>query len=293
MSNRIVFKETVFQPVNGYVLKESINPETNKVDGVIIEGDALDTTKPTRNKILYDYNSVMNSHKKLEGRPMLLNHDEAKLPVGHIEKVWMEGPILKYRGNIDPEETDLVRKIKRGDINNVSIQALVDEVSHEESIDGKQYTRAFPNDWAEISIVTIPGYADSTINMAEALKLSHIGKEKLVTASIEKKDEDFFENIIKKNKLKVHTKTREGGNINYVLDDGVEEEIKVEDEPVKDEIIKEEIKTEDEQKKEDISTINAGTLVGGPALTKTIRKDVEPTKKELEEILEVIKACQV
>lgn len=293
MSNRIVFKETVFQPVNGYVLKESINPETNKVDGVIIEGDALDTTKPTRNKILYDYNSVMNSHKKLEGRPMLLNHDEAKLPVGHIEKVWMEGPILKYRGNIDPEETDLVRKIKRGDINNVSIQALVDEVSHEESIDGKQYTRAFPNDWAEISIVTIPGYADSTINMAEALKLSHIGKEKLVTASIKKKDEDFFENIIKKNKLKVHTKTREGGNINYVLDDGVEEEIKVEDEPVKDEIIKEEIEKEDEQKKEDISTVNAGALVGGPALTKTIRKDVEPTKKELEEILEVIKACQV
>lgn len=166
---KISFKENIWFPVEEFKLTEKFDVNNNPV-GIIIEGNALDTETPTRNGILYDYNSVLNTFKMLEGKPMLINHDETKFPIGHVEKVWMEGKILKYRANLDPEEKDLIRKIKRGDIRNVSIQTMVEEVIQEENMNGQSYTRAFPNDWAELSIVTIPGYADSSINMLEKLK---------------------------------------------------------------------------------------------------------------------------
>lgn len=168
--DKIVFNETIWQPVNGFTLKEVIDPVTKKVEGVIIEGEALDCSLPTRNGVIYDQAATEATHKMLEGRPMLINHDEAILPIGHVESVWMKGPKMMYRSNLDPEEKDLIRKIKRGDISNVSIQTLVEEISPEEGMDGKTYTRAYPSDWAELSAVTIPGYANSSMKLAEAFK---------------------------------------------------------------------------------------------------------------------------
>jgi len=281
------FNENVWQPVYAYTFKEELG-ENGEVKGVKIEGIALDTSKPSRNGVLYDYNSVVKSHKVLEGKPMLLNHDDKRLPIGHVEKVWMEGPLMKYQADIDPEEKDLVRKIKRGDIHNVSIQTLVEEVSHEEDLNGKGYTRAYPNDWAELSVVTIPGFAETTVNMAEALKLENAFKEKLSSISIKKKDEEFFEKIIHKNKLKIHSKIREGTNINYMLDNGVEEPEVLDKTGDIQEVNSEPVK-------EDISTNNADALVGTD-MAKKIKPAVEPFKIEdfipMEEALDVVKLIE-
>lgn len=286
--NKILFRESVWQPVEEYSFKEEFDTE-GTIKGVKIEGVALDTSKPSRNGVLYDHNSVVNSCKILEGKPMLLNHDDKRLPIGHVEKVWMEGTLMKYKADLDPEEKDLVRKIKRKDIHNVSIQTLVEEVSHEEDlVTGKGYTRAFPNDWAELSIVTIPGFAETTIKMAEALKIENALTEKLSSVSVKKKDEEFFEKIIKKNKLKVHSKIREGTNISYTLDDGIEEPEIVEEQ-------KSEGPTIIEEKKEDVNTSNASALIG-TAMAKKIMPAVEPFGvkdfKPLEEALDVIKLIE-
>ena len=287
----MIFKERVWQPVESFTLKEEFDGEGTS-DGIIIEGIALDTSKPSRNGVLYDYNSVVRTHKILEGKPMLLNHDDKRLPIGHVEKVWMDGPLMKYRGNLDPEEKDLIRKIKRQDIHNVSIQTLVDDVTHEEDLTGKGYTRAMPNDWAELSVVTIPGFADTTVNMLEALQLENVKTENLSSVSVKKKDEEFFERIIKKNKLKVHSKIREGTNINYTLDDGIEEPELIT--PNGEDKVVNEIATETPVK-EDINTSNANALMG-TIMAKKIKPAVEPFNvkdfKPLEEALDIIKLIE-
>jgi len=278
----VVFRESVWQPVAKFRLKEVVNPVSKKIDGVIIEGEAIDTSQPTRNGVIYDYESCLATHKMLEGRPMLLNHDESRLPVGHVEKVWMEGPKMKYRANLDPEEKDLIRKIKRGDIQNVSIQTLVEEIAHEEDMNtGKPITRAYPSDWAELSIVTIPGYANSSMKLAEAWKWRKEAKPG------ELKIPDIVE-------------TSEGEGIVVML---LGDEVKVRLVTGKEKVFPISKVIKKERLNELLSTANASALAT-TALAKTIRSEPEPSDfikrdreqknwregfRPLEEALEVVK----
>lgn len=143
--------------------KVLINTESFKVQenestgGFMISGLALPFGKPSRNGATYNRESVIERHKFLEDKPMLYNHNPERYPVGHTAKIWCESDGMHYRGDVDPEETDLIRKCKRGDINKVSIQAIVRPTEGEEEGD------VWVQDFLELSIVPIPGFGDTNM----------------------------------------------------------------------------------------------------------------------------------
>lgn len=144
------------------VKKVLIHSEDFRVDeqrgkGVTISGMALPFGKTSRNGISYNTDSVRGIHETLKGKPILYNHDPATLPKGHTTEIWLDDDGMYYRGDIDPDEKDLIRKIKRGDINNVSIQAIVRP--SEDGEDGDVWVQEF----LELSIVSVPGFQEASL----------------------------------------------------------------------------------------------------------------------------------
>jgi len=131
--------------------------ENESTGGFMVSGLALPFGKESRNGAEYNKESVIERHKTLENRPILYNHDSGILPMGHTVKIWCESNGMYYRGDVDPAEKDLIRKCKRGDISNVSIQAVVRPTNEGEN--GNVYIQEF----LELSIVSIPGFGDANM----------------------------------------------------------------------------------------------------------------------------------
>ncbi len=193
------------KPVNvlceSYRIREQVNEKTGEVEAVFLEGTAITFGKPTRNRVSYTYESGMETHKTLVGKPFLDTHNDSSIrthpPFGHVE-LTQPGtnpkngmPALFYRVNIDPEETVFIRKAKRGDIPGVSIQVLVDNIVEREDEFG-EYIEASIREFLELSAVLIPGDGDTSMALAESFQQmkEKLYKEVSTIAPVDS-DEDF------------------------------------------------------------------------------------------------------
>ena len=170
------------QPVNvlceSYRVREQVG-EDGEVEAVFLEGVAITFGKPTRNRVSYTYESGIQKHKSLIGKPFLDTHNDTSIrthpPFGHVEKCEAGTnpknglPCLNYRVNIDPEEKVFIRKAKRGDIPGVSIQVLVDDVTEKEDGYGG-FIEANIREYLELSAVLIPGDGDTSMALAESFQ---------------------------------------------------------------------------------------------------------------------------
>ncbi|MDD3085463.1 MAG: hypothetical protein PHU32_06285, partial [Candidatus ainarchaeum sp.] len=174
---------TVLKNINGYLvskisLKEKKLSEAEK--RVIAQGLLLPKNKVSRNGVLYDWDSVKNTYEQIKGLKLMYNHETDGIdavPIGHATNVWLkeedddEGIAgVYYEADLDSEHPQ-TRKILRGDLDNVSLQVNAEQVVPEYK-DGKEYQRAYINDWLEFSVVPCAGMKDATIEarIAEAYK---------------------------------------------------------------------------------------------------------------------------
>lgn len=159
--------------------------------GYMVTGLALPFGKTSRNGINYNKQSIEASFNTLVNKPILFNHDSNALPKGHTTDVWLGEEGMYYRGDIDPEEKDLIWKMKRGDINNVSIQAIVSPT--EDGEDGDVDIQEF----LELSIVSIPGFQETTVAPEGFIRI-----EKLLTVAEPFGDYKDFDDCVSKNQGK-------------------------------------------------------------------------------------------
>ena len=154
---------------------EKFNTEQTN-NGFKITGLALPFNERSRNGFLYRTESIKNNYETLIGKPVLFNHEDDKV-LGHITNAYVDKDGLHYEMDIDPEETDIVRKVKRGDINKVSIQALYTNPTQSENgfdVDIQEFL--------ELSLVTLPGFADTTAKAGEKLRREFAQKSEFVQA---------------------------------------------------------------------------------------------------------------
>lgn len=186
---------------------EGFNIRTERIndsDSVFIEGIAMVCDTPSRNGVIYTSESVQKNFKTLIGKPMTFNHDENKV-VGHITDAYFENGKLYYKADLDPEE-QIVRKIKRGDINKVSIQVMT-----ENTVNYKEYVKTDVKEFLELSVVTIPGFEDTSIQLAEALKKEYDARYQNPDGTFKKMTEPDEPN---------GTPTKFGGCVRYQMANG-------------------------------------------------------------------------
>lgn len=153
--------------------------------GVKLTGFAIPFNTESRNGFLYLKESLLEAAPSMVGRPLLWNHDVDKV-IGHVEAFFEEQNGLGYRADIDPAEEYAVRKLKRGDVSNVSIRAQFNpEKSYVDEQSGAFH--AHVTEFHELSVVTIPGFADTTAKMVESWNLSKTSTGDTMTEQ-EKKD---------------------------------------------------------------------------------------------------------
>ena len=178
------------------------NPMKIVAQGLLMPKDHI-----SRNRVLYDWESVVKHHKSMIRKSFLYNHKnvEALKPIGHItdsevllsppaadskwEYAWNKTaeingkpmPGWYYEVDINPT-SEYADSILRGDIPNVSLQIMADESYEETGSDGSTYTRAFIGDTLEISGVPTGGFPQTTLEvvLAEAFKIQ---KESQTTAN--------------------------------------------------------------------------------------------------------------
>lgn len=191
IKNSVKLKEPIKILCESYTIRESLNEETGEVESVFLEGVAITFGKPTRNRVSYTYQSGVEKHKTLIGKPFLDTHHDESIreypPFGHViectpGKNAKNGmPCLNYRIDLDPEEKMFIRKAKRGDIPGVSIQVMVDEVTQKEDKFGG-FLEANIREYLELSAVLIPGDGDSSMKLAERFnKLQSFRREGVIT----------------------------------------------------------------------------------------------------------------
>lgn len=224
--------------IKGCIFGEEFNlfqHATNKED-FHVKGLLLPKDKVSRNGVLYDWESAKAKAQKFVGKTVNYNHiiDDDKPPVGGVEDITVkeddddEGIAgLYYDLKID-ENSEYADSIKKGFLNKVSLQVTADAQKEETNDDGETYTRAWIKDPLEVSIVKVPGFDETTMEVAiaEAFKSS---KKEWIIASKDKlsdlppevikrgysniKDaQDEAKALEKKNRGKLYYVQREGMN---------------------------------------------------------------------------------
>jgi hypothetical protein len=170
MSKEAMLLKEVWVPgESSFKFTEQIDPHSGE-GKFILQGLILPFDKISRNNVLYNRESIMQSHKQLVGRPVMYNHkvDDQLFPVGHFIDSNLKEDGWHYKADIDPEEKDLIRKLKRQDLRHVSIQVIGGKVVEKQDENGEFYTEAWISDVIEGSIVPAPGFLDTTAAFAEA-----------------------------------------------------------------------------------------------------------------------------
>lgn len=158
------------------------SPETK--EGVKIIGLALPSNKVSRNGFTYVTESISKASSTLAQKPVLFNHESTK-PIGHVVKSEMQFDGLHYEMNIHPEAVNpetgvrFAESVARGDIPTVSIQCMYDE--KKSFVDESGDTHAYIQEFLELSLVSIPGFADTTATVSESMKAQN---EKAKTGTI-------------------------------------------------------------------------------------------------------------
>ena len=170
----------------------------NKTKKVIIRGLMLPKDKISRNGVMYQWESIKAKHITLINKPVMYNHqiDNDMPPAGHytdsiclvsvpnMESKWyntwiettksngdVEVPGWYYEANLDPDNI-YTKSVMRGDLKHVSIQLFSDKAYEKEDYDNGRYTLAHVGNILEGSLVPIPGYEQTSIEvaLAEAFK---------------------------------------------------------------------------------------------------------------------------
>lgn len=188
-------------------LKEELNSNIVRVsaesfqfdkstEGASLSGVALPKGQTSRNNFYYIPESVSKAAKTMEGRPMLFNHDENRV-IGHVEKCKDSDEGLTYESDLDPAEEYAMRKLERGDLKNVSIQALIDP--DKSSVDEDGTVNAWVEEFLELSVVTIPGFADTTAMLSESMKakknISNNAKKETQVDKMSEEDKQKLEEL--------------------------------------------------------------------------------------------------
>lgn len=148
-----------------YVQTEQLHVQKAS-NGLSVKGEALPFEKVSRNGFRYIKESVENTFESLIGASMLFNHNQDR-SIGHVKNAYVQEGALFYEADLDPED-EVARKVARGDISKVSIQVSYDE--DKSYIDDEGTVHAWVKEFYELSAVTIPGFVDTSIQLAESLK---------------------------------------------------------------------------------------------------------------------------
>jgi len=139
---------------NSEDVEDEITQEQVNGASLNVKGMALPFEEVSRNGVQYSKKSVEEAADTLEGQPVLFNHNEDKPPVGHVESVRVEEDGLYYKIDLDNKD-ERTRKVERGDISSVSIQAFVERREGDTPIvDVKEFL--------ELSLVAVPGFKQTT-----------------------------------------------------------------------------------------------------------------------------------
>ncbi len=154
------------------IAAESFKVES-KDSGTTVVGLALPFNAVSRNGFMYSIESVQQSHQTLMHKPVLFNHNSEAV-IGHVKSVGISAEGMVYEMDINPNarnpQTGVAysEAVARGDIPFVSIQCMYDEERSHVTSEG--ITNAFISEFLELSLVTIPGFADTTASVVESFK---------------------------------------------------------------------------------------------------------------------------
>jgi len=208
---------------------ESYDPD--KKENIIIRGLMMPKDAISRNKVKYDWDSVVKHHKELINKSMMYNHliDTEMPPMGHytdsiileqapaVDSKWYsawkktadqnghEVGGWYYESSLNPDNI-YTKSILRGDLNNVSIQLMADEAYEQEDFDGVgRFTLAKVGNILEASAVPVPGFEQTSIDVALAEAFQGLtqgeerpedSKEKDIRTPVEK-EEDRVNAVVK------------------------------------------------------------------------------------------------
>lgn len=181
---------------------------------IIISGNAQPLYERSRNGVIYRPESVKKNYQSLKGVAFLFNHDTNQ-PKGHVIDVGLSETHVTYRSDIDPMETDFLRKVERGDIKHVSVGCLVDNPEWDEATGDVTVDLV---EYVELSSVPVPGFANTSAmkensalyvaeafgntEMVEKLKAKAKAKETADSDDKDKKEEEDPEDKDKKDSEK-------------------------------------------------------------------------------------------
>ena len=176
------------------VFVESVSNESKSI---IIRGLMLPKGQISRNRVMYEWESVKAHHSELINKPVMYNHQiESELPpAGRYTdsicleacpkkkskwyEVWTktaeangsEVPGWYYEADLNPDN-DYTKSVVRGDLRHVSIQLFSDRALEREDGNGGHYTLAYVKNILEGSLVPVHGFIQTTIELAltEAFK---------------------------------------------------------------------------------------------------------------------------
>ena len=158
----------------------------SKENFVGVQGLALPFDKTSRNGFKYITESIRSAFRSMVGQPVLFNHDPDKV-IGHVEDCNFDGQGMTYRMNVGEDGPFgwVANKLRRGDLKKVSIQCLYDE--DKSFIDDEGVMNAWVKEFLELSVVTIPGFADTTAQVYEKFKAK--GETKMSKEEQSKQDD--------------------------------------------------------------------------------------------------------
>lgn len=162
-------------------------------DSFFVTGSAINETV-TRNNVKYTAEELRKSANSLINKPILKDH-EAKIDniIGKVREASYDesAKAIKFRGQI--MEKKYQDMIKDGRLNNVSIGAMVEDIT-EEDFEDKKIKVAHGIEFLELSIVAVPG--DSMATFSQALSESYEIKNTtdIVEEKVEEKSSDTEKN---------------------------------------------------------------------------------------------------
>lgn len=127
----------------------------------------------SRNGIMYDKKTVMESKNTLVGCPLMHNHiteGENNYPRGEWEEAWIEedGLYGKARVYNTAYNKDYIEWLSKASNPRVSLQIVGDAIQQEDE-DGKSYELAKVKQFLETSTVVLPGFNDAKTQKFEYL----------------------------------------------------------------------------------------------------------------------------
>lgn len=262
---------------------ESYDLSENTQGGVTVVGLALPFNKVSRNGFTYATESVKENFGSLIGAPVLFNHNSENV-IGHVKNASVTESGLMYEMDLDPSEP-ITAKLKRGDLKKVSIQCIYD--GDKSFITEEGVTNAYIKEFLELSVVSIPGFADTTAQVVETFKSDKLQskEEKMPEDENKPAPEDEKKSMEEEMTDRIVKLEEAVAKCMAYIEDQTKAEQEDEEEDKKSEEAEEEPEDaedteEDEKKVEEARKADKQTVVE----TLSAKKEVNLTDKDLKEI---------